>query len=147
MNTMWPRVLVVDDEYNNYFLFQEILAPFMIDLSYARNGKDAVQHCSNNSGISMILMDYKMEGMNGFETALKIKSNHPNLPIVLQTAYANDFRDDVSMLQMFDGFLEKPIKKSKLFTEMSKYIKLQPLEESINLLRPAAVRTFLRCFF
>jgi CheY-like chemotaxis protein len=36
----------------------------------------------------VVVTDYAMPGMNGFELAQRIKSSHPRLPIVLATGYA-----------------------------------------------------------
>jgi CheY-like chemotaxis protein len=147
MKTELTHLLVVDDEHHNFFLYKELLAPYNIYLSYAASGKEAIAKCEKDTKISLILMDLKMEGMNGFDAALKIKSKRPGMALIVQTAYANDFRKDILMMNVFDGFLEKPVRKQALMDELSKHIQLQPLEKSPDVLKPAKVRNFLNSLF
>lgn len=121
-------VLVVDDDYISYLLIKEILSPYKIDLLYANCGSQAIKTCINNDDILLIFMDIKMKGMNGFETASFIKNFRKTVPIIFQTAYAEEFSNDPFMLQIGNGYIEKPIKKIKLIDEVNKYFNLDILK-------------------
>lgn len=119
-----PKILVVDDEIYNFKLISEILHRFDVNVLHASCGSEAIEQCMKNSDISLIFMDIRMKGMNGFEVAEKILGFRKNVPIVFQTAYAKDFLKDEFMISMDCGYLEKPIKKDKLIIEVKKHINL-----------------------
>jgi len=125
-------VLVVDDDFISYLLIKEMLSPFKIDLLYANCGSSAIKTCINNDDISLIFMDIKMKGMNGFETASFIKGFRKNVPIVFQTAYAEEFSHDAFMIQIGSGYIEKPIKKTTLMNEVNKYLNLEIKKTTIK---------------
>ena len=59
------------------------------------NGIEAVDMCSNNHDIHLVLMDIKLPFMNGYEATKRIKQVKPDLPIIAQTAYAmNEDRNE-----------------------------------------------------
>jgi CheY-like chemotaxis protein len=124
MKSNTPKILVVDDEFYNYRLISEILCRFDVNLIHANCGSEAIEQCKKNSDISLIFMDIRMKGMNGFEVAEKIYGFRRNIPIVFQTAYAKDFLKDDLMISMDCGYLEKPIKKDMLINEVKKHINL-----------------------
>jgi CheY-like chemotaxis protein len=124
MITNTPIILVVDDEIYNYRLISDILHRYNVNVLYANCGSEAIEQCMKNSNISLIFMDIRMKGMNGFEVAEKIYGFRRNIPIVFQTAYAKDFLKDDLMISMDCGYLEKPIKKDMLINEVKKHINL-----------------------
>lgn len=125
------NILVVDDDFISYLLIKEMLSEYKISLLYADCGSQAIKTCINNDDISLIFMDIKMKGMNGFETASFIKNFRKNVPIIFQTAYAESFSSDEFMLQIGNGYIEKPIKKVKLFNEINKYLDIDLIESKI----------------
>lgn len=85
-----PRLVVVDDDGD---LAQE-LAGLFTDVGYevagvasaAREGISLVEQTMPD----VVLMDIKMEGMSGTEAAGVLRRQHPDLPVVLLSAYADD---------------------------------------------------------
>lgn len=124
MKNEFPKILVVDDDYNSFFLIKELLSNYNIDVLYASSGIDAIDQCKKDSTISLIFMDIKMKGINGVETALHIKDFRKDTPIIFQTAYAKDFAKDIFMKSIGNGFLEKPIKKDVLINEVKKHMNI-----------------------
>lgn len=88
-DTRMPRLVVVDDDTQ---LAQE-LAGLFTDVGYevtgvataAREGIDLVEQTMPD----VVLMDVKMEGMSGTEAAGVLRRQHPGLPVVLLSAYAD----------------------------------------------------------
>jgi CheY-like chemotaxis protein len=87
--TRMPRLVVVDDDSE---LAQE-LAGLFTDVGYevtgvataAREGIDLVEQTMPD----VVLMDVKMEGMSGTEAAGVLRRQHPGLPVILLSAYAD----------------------------------------------------------
>ena len=90
----------------------------------AANGKVAMEMLKERD-FDLILMDIQMPEMGGKETSLLIKQNekYKNIPIIVLTAFA--MKEDILEFQTFsDGYLSKPITKTSLITELSKFIPL-----------------------
>jgi len=118
------QVLVVDDDYNCYYLIEELLSNYNVDVIYENSGPSAMQFCLKNNPIDLVLMDVKMKEMNGFETALHIKGINKSIPIVFQTAYAREFKKDEFMKNIGNGYIEKPFQKEQLINEVKLFIEI-----------------------
>ncbi len=122
---LWKNknILIVEDEDDNYFYLYSLLENTNVNLLRAVNGLEAVDFCSNNEDINLVLMDIKLPKMNGFDAMKQIKTFRKKLPIIAQTAYA--MHDDIEKMRKakFDDILTKPISKAKLFEKLSTYLK------------------------
>ncbi len=82
------RVLLVDDD----ILVSMGAADMLLDLGHsateAQSGAHALKLLESDGPFDLVVTDYAMPGMNGFELAQRIKATHPRLPIVLATGYA-----------------------------------------------------------
>ncbi|MFA9370805.1 MAG: PAS domain S-box protein [Labilibaculum antarcticum] len=117
-------ILVVEDIEFNYLLIDEILAPTLVKVIWARNGEEAVRIIEANTPVDLILMDIKMPVMNGYNASKQIINVNPNIPIIAQTAYAlKGDRKKISELG-FKGYISKPIDKVVLYQILYEF--LQP---------------------
>lgn len=114
-------IIVADDEEFNFELIKELLQEFPFDIVHAVNGRETVDICRANPNIDLILMDIKMPYMSGDEATRQIKVFRPNLPIIAQTAYVLE-SDLIKYSGIFDDYITKPIKKSKLIETLKKYV-------------------------
>jgi PAS domain S-box-containing protein len=82
------RVLLVDDD----ILVSMGAADMLLDLGHsvteAQSAAHALKFLESDSQFDVVVTDYAMPGMNGFELAQRIKERHPRLPIILATGYA-----------------------------------------------------------
>lgn len=82
------RILVVDDDKD----FAESIGD-LIELEghqpvLAYNGVEALK-IFNQNNVDIILIDFKMPGLNGIETLVEIRKQNLSVPVVLMTAYAD----------------------------------------------------------
>jgi len=80
------RILVVEDDPSAR---ESIILLLRIDrhtVTEARDGKEALELVSRQS-FDLVLLDYAMPGMQGWEVALNIRRISPALPILMVTAY------------------------------------------------------------
>jgi len=115
------RVLVVDDNATSREILQDILESFSFEVLLAASGQDAleaIERADKVSPFELVIMDWKMPGMDGIETSRRIKCHKVlrKIPaIILVTAYGREEimrqADDVGL----DGFLLKPVNSSVLF--------------------------------
>ena len=82
------RVLLVDDD----ILVSMGAADMLLDLGHsvteAQSGTHALKLLESDAPFDVVVTDYAMPGMNGFELAQRIKAGYPRLPIGLATGYA-----------------------------------------------------------
>ena len=86
-----PRVLIVDDVRGNLLAVAAVLETDH-DLLLANSGYEALKTLEETADVDVILMDVHMPGMDGFETAAKIKKmkDRAAIPIIFITAVYQD---------------------------------------------------------
>jgi len=115
-------ILIVEDCESCFLLLQEILEETGIKILHADNGCNALKYCLENHNINIVLMDIKMQGIDGLEATRRIKAIRRDLPVIAQTAsvYATDKLR--CKLAGCDGFIEKPINIGKLINIIIKWL-------------------------
>jgi signal transduction histidine kinase/DNA-binding response OmpR family regulator/HPt (histidine-containing phosphotransfer) domain-containing protein len=115
------KVLVVDDSATSRNILQDILESFSFEVTLAASaeeGLEEIQRADTNQPYELVLMDWKMPGLDGLEASGHIK-NHQTLgkipAIILVTAYGREEIMQQAEQIGLDGFLIKPIGPSVLF--------------------------------
>ena len=121
-NWKGKTILIAEDEESNYKFLEMLLKNKGIKLLRAENGFEAIEICKGKEHIDLILMDIKMPGMNGLEATTIIKEIKPDIPIIIQTAYAMQNDEKESMKAGCDDYIAKPIKKEKLISLLEKWM-------------------------
>ncbi|MDQ4048349.1 MAG: SpoIIE family protein phosphatase [Actinomycetota bacterium] len=137
------RVLLVDDEPDNLVALTAVLEPLGRDLVTAASGEEALRLLLREE-FALILLDVRMPGLDGFETAALIKQRERtrNVPIIFVTAISKDTE------QVFRGYSEgavdyllKPYDPTVLRSKVAVFIELHEkaaaLEESEERFRTA----------
>lgn len=111
-------ILVAEDMESNQLYLKEILKGYNINLSFASNGREAIDIFQQKNDFDLILMDLKMPVLNGMDAAKEIKLINPVIPIIAVTAYA--YSEDRKKIEEagFIGFISKPINKDKLIRKI-----------------------------
>jgi signal transduction histidine kinase len=138
------KILLVDDEPKSLFALQELLSTLGQNLMVAQSGEEALRLALKND-FAVILLDVRMPGIDGFETARLIRSRDrsKSTPIIFLTAAADE------MTSMFRGYevgavdyLMKPVipevLKSKVAVFVELFRKTERLRESEDKLRRLA---------
>jgi CheY-like chemotaxis protein len=119
-------VLVVDDNIEMRTLVARMCGCLGCSARAVAGGRDALAHLQDGS-FDMVITDYQMPAMDGFELAAQIRRLHPNLPVILMTGrYDHELRERLQTTELFDGLLEKP------FNLMALREKLSILEMSVS---------------
>ncbi len=132
MNGM--RVLVVDDNETSQQILLEILESFSFEAVAVGSGEDALDEliaAQSNKPYELVLLDWKMTGIDGIETARRIdredRLSYRIPKIIMVTAFgAQEVRRQAQRAGL-DGFLGKPVQPSILFdTIMDVFGKVGP---------------------
>lgn len=115
-------MLVAEDEEYNFLFIEELLNGMDLKLIHAKDGKETIDICRNNSDIHLVLMDIKMPLMDGHTAAQFIKKFRSDLPIVAQSAYALEHEIE-KYRGIFDDYITKPIDAEILIKIVKQYQK------------------------
>ncbi len=117
------KILVVDDADASREMLGELLKRVHLDVLTAVNGQEAVL-LAGEYHPDVILMDIRMPVMDGYEATVKIKNAlaTKNIPVIALTASTTAVEKKKRMAAGFDGYLLKPLKASKLFRELARYL-------------------------
>ena len=142
--TFKAKILVVDDEPKSLYALQELLSSLGQNLMTAQSGEEALKLALRHD-FAVVLLDVRMPGMDGFETAKLIRGRERSrqTPIIFLTAQADE------MTSMFRGYavgavdyLMKPVVpevlKSKVAIFVELHMKSERLRESEDKLRRLA---------
>jgi CheY-like chemotaxis protein len=115
------KALVVDDNPTSREILEEMLESFSFEVGLACSGEEAIAEMTRAEGgrpYELVVMDWKMGGMDGIEAARRIKAL-PGLkavpPIILVTAYGREEIMRQAEAAGLSGFLLKPVSPSVMF--------------------------------
>ncbi|RLA83197.1 MAG: hybrid sensor histidine kinase/response regulator [Epsilonproteobacteria bacterium] len=117
-------VLIVDDDIKNIFVLSSALQEYDMDISHAKNGKEALELLRENPNIDIVLMDIMMPIMNGYEAmeAIRADDKLKHLPIIAVTAKAMQKDREAALKSGADDYLTKPIDLEKLSSMMAMWV-------------------------
>jgi len=85
---MGPTVLCIDDRPQVLELRKATLESHGYCANIASNGHTALKMLEETT-VAVVLLEYKLEGMDAEAVACHIKQRFPNLPIILLSAYVD----------------------------------------------------------
>ena len=95
-----PVILVIDDDAH----FREALSLSLsqeFEVLIAGSGKEGIVLL--NDQVAAVILDVKMQGMDGFETFVEIKKRSLYLPVIFHTAY-QDYKDLYEVINEYHPF-------------------------------------------
>ncbi|HPE85929.1 MAG: ATP-binding protein [Bacteroidales bacterium] len=116
------KILIVEDEQNNYRYLYEILKPYHLQICHAENGTEAVDFIKNNPDTDLVLMDIKIPVLNGYEATRRIKELRPEVPVIAQTAYALAGDEEKARDAGCTAYLSKPIRRLDILDILKAYL-------------------------
>jgi PAS domain S-box-containing protein len=152
------NILLVDDSPQNLVALEAILADPHRNIVKSTSGQNALKYLLEDE-VGVILLDVKMDGMNGYETAALIRSRDKtrDVPIIFLTAHNKDDKD-VARGYSYGAvdFIFKPVSPEVLqakvhcFVELAKRtVALKQKNEALEraeteLLRTKAAETLIK---
>jgi PAS domain S-box-containing protein len=124
-------LLVVDDVVSNIEMVESILNSSGLVVISADSGEIALEILKHTKP-NLILLDLRMPGIDGFETAQRIKNNPKtcHIPIIALTASIFS-ADKFENSSLFSGYVFKPVSYNQLVSHLIKYIKYTQVDEPV----------------
>ena len=124
------NMLVVDDDELLGKAAMDVLKSIGIKAEWALSGEKAIelviQHHKKRDDYQIILLDWKMPGMNGIQAAKEIRRNlGDEVPILLISAYDWSEFEAEAREAGISGFISKPLFKSTLYHALCQYMDIE----------------------
>ncbi|MDY6932940.1 MAG: response regulator [Spirochaetota bacterium] len=113
------KILIVEDEDYQRELYATELIEEGYEVDQVSNGKEAVEKVIVNK-YDLVILDIKMDEMDGIETLGKVLSRDKMMPIIIYTAYSN-YKSNF-MTWAADAYLTKSSDLSELKDKVKEVI-------------------------
>jgi len=101
------RILVVDDDDE----FRESLSLNLMDEGFAvspfANGPAALEHLTTGESADVILLDWRMPGMNGLEVLREVRQRGVATPVIFLTVLSDDIYEEAALAGGAVDFIDK----------------------------------------
>jgi NtrC-family two-component system response regulator AlgB len=129
------RLLIVDDEKN----IRTNLARFFEGLGHevrtVGSGEEALELFTQEEGFALVLTDYRMAEMNGYELLQRIKTRKPTALVILMTAYATVESAVAAIKAGAYDYLTKPFSLDQVEHVVDRALETQRLRREVRGLR------------
>ena len=136
MSPSTKKILVVDDDGDFRWAMGNVLQGAGFHVSEAEDGEKGLKVLHDCSP-DLVLLDYRMPGKDGLETALEIRERAPSLPIIMITAYAEVHSAVKAMKMGVYDYVTKPIDNQDLLFSVKRALETQDLTKEVKELRTA----------
>jgi two-component system, sporulation sensor kinase E len=129
------KLLIVDDRKENLLALEAVLTSPNYHLVFAGSGKEALR-CLLTDDFAVILLDVRMPGMDGFETAQLIRARKKNehTPIIFITAI---YKSTENILQGYSlgaiDYIFKPFNPETLRMKVEAFVRIHLQSQQIKL--------------
>jgi two-component system NtrC family response regulator/two-component system response regulator HydG len=139
---MAPTIFLVDDDDGSRDAMTRTLERVGYTLRAFAAAGEALEQLGEGEEVDAVVSDVRMPGMDGYEFLRAVREEHPNLPFLLVTAYA-DVKDAVAALQEgADDYLTKPVKVQELRKRVQLQLERRVLSDENRRLRQRLEKSF-----
>ncbi len=131
------NMLLVDDDEQLCRETAEKLEELTIHCDWAVDGRTAIrmmeEHHNRQDAYQIVLLDWRMEGMNGIETARELRHKFGDeMPILIISAYDWSDIEEEAREAGISGFISKPLFKSTLYHGLLQYMGSSQKKEEVQ---------------
>jgi DNA-binding NtrC family response regulator len=135
-------IFLVDDDDGSRDAMTRTLERVGYTLRPFPSAEEALERLAEGDVVDAIVSDVRMPGMDGYEFLRAVRAEHPHLPFLLVTAYA-EVEDAVSALQEgADDYLTKPVKMQELRQRVQLQLERRVLSDENRRLRQRLEKSF-----
>jgi DNA-binding NtrC family response regulator len=111
------NILLVDDEEEFLKVLSQRLEGRGMKVDTSTTGEAAIEK-AKAKGFDAIVLDLAMPGVDGIETLKRIKSENPDLQIIMLTGHASVDKGVEAIKEGAVDFMEKPVDLNKLLKKI-----------------------------
>ena len=118
-------VLVVEDDLDLCEALCDTLEIEGYKVLYANNGTEALSKLAKNN-FRLVVSDIQMPVMDGLQLLNNMQQMHPEIPVLLMTAYGTIPKAVEAMQSGAADYLIKPFEASILVSKVAEFVKIEP---------------------
>ncbi len=116
-----PRVMVVEDDEFVLDILEKIIKREGFEVVAVSSARDALQELEK-AKVEVIISDIVMPGMDGMELLNNVKTNFPEIRMLMITGHSGKYGKESVMEAGADGFISKPFKNIEITRTIQKLI-------------------------
>lgn len=101
------KVAIVDDD----DLFRESLETNLLDAGFGvvtfPDGASALEYCASSEPLDLVLLDWKMPGLNGIEVLRQLRESGNEVPVIFLTVLSDQIYEEAALSSGAVDFVEK----------------------------------------
>lgn len=114
------KIMLVDDDIRNVFALSSVLEGYNMEVTFAENGREALELLEADPNFDLVLMDMMMPEMDGYEAMRRLRQmpQFEKMPIIALTAKAMK-EDRAKCIEAgASDYMKKPIQTEQLLSLM-----------------------------
>jgi len=141
-NNQFVKVLLVDDSKTARYQMQGLLHRYKFQVLEAKDGLEALKILDENPDIQLVITDYNMPNLDGFELTKKIRTHYSKrqMCIIGVSTYGNHALSAKFIKVGANDFITKPFLNEEFFCRISQNIEML---EHINALKDSLITDYL----
>ncbi len=115
------KILIAEDDEDSAWFLDTALKPYCGEIFTAGTGVEAVESLRKHPDMSLIMMDIRMPGMDGYSATRQIRQFNKDVIIFAQTAFAMTGDREKAIEAGCNDYLSKPFRIEELRRLMQQY--------------------------
>ncbi len=111
------RVHMIDDDEDMHELLADYFEDENIAFTSSASPCEGLKYLQKHP-IDLVLLDFMMPELDGFETYRRLREQHPLLPVIMLTAKKDDYNKIVGLELGIDDYLAKPFNPRELLARI-----------------------------
>jgi two-component system response regulator ChvI len=138
-------VLLIDDDDD----YRETLTITLLDAGFevrsVSSGPAALEHLASGNSPDVILLDWRMPGMNGLEALHELRARGISKPIILLTGFADEAYEDAALAAGAVDFIDKSrrwqilVRRIELIAEAARGNAKRPPQQNSRIIKLGAL--------
>ncbi len=138
MDSNKPHILIIDDEPSVCWALAELAKSMGLGAQTASDADDGMAKLSGGD-VDVVILDIQLPGFSGLDALPKIKADHPDLPVVVITAFGTMETAVTAVQRGAFEYLLKPVDMEVLKTVLSAAVEHRRRSVELSAAAPAPV--------
>lgn len=139
MSDILGKIAVIDDDGEMRSLLTDFLKNQRYDVISFSEAKDALAY---TGPIDLVISDINMPGINGLEFTAALKKNHPEIPVILITAFGSIETAIEAMKRGAFDYVTKPFKLAEMAVNVERAMEHRRLKAENTVLKKEISKTW-----
>ncbi len=115
------RALVIDDSRAMRTILSRIMTELGFDVTTAANGREALERLEEDDGIRVVLVDWNLPEMNGYEfvQAVRAEPSYDDIRLIMVTTETERHNVERALEAGVDEYVMKPFTKGTLLEKLA----------------------------